>query len=120
MTAEETARLCAKYADDKKAENIVVLDVSGLSPIVDFFVFCTASSSPHLRAVQNEIDERMNDEHGQMPRWRDDHFDSGWLILDYTDVMVHIFLDERREFYSMEELWGDGKVIEWELAAAKA
>jgi len=114
MTAEETARLCAKYADDKKAEDIVILDVSEISPIVDFFVICTASSSPHLRAVQNEIDERMHQEHGEMPRWRDDHFDSQWLVLDYTDVMVHIFQQEKRDFYALEELWSDGKRLEWQ------
>jgi ribosome-associated protein len=113
MTAEETAKLCAKYADDKKAENITILDVRDLSPIVDYFVFCTASSPPHLRAVQNEIDEQMHQEHGQMPRWRDDHFESGWLVLDYTDVMIHIFQQEKRDFYALEDLWGDGKAVEW-------
>jgi ribosome-associated protein len=117
MTAEETAKLCAKFADDKKAEDIVILDVSGLSPIVDYFVFCTASSSPHLRAVQNEIDERMHQEHGYMPRWRDEHFDSGWLVLDYTDVMVHIFQQEKRDFYSLEDLWSDGKLVKFDPSA---
>jgi ribosome-associated protein len=111
MTGEETARLCAKYADDKKAEDIVILDVRGISPITDYFVICTASSSPHLRAIQREIDDMMHVEHDVKPRWRDQSFESEWLVLDYTDVMVHIFQADRRAFYSLEELWGDAKKL---------
>jgi ribosome-associated protein len=114
MTGEETARLCAKYADDKKAEDIVILDVRGISPITDYFVICTASSSPHLRAVQSEIDDQMIREHDQRPRWRDTNFESEWLVLDYADVMVHIFQKEKREFYALEQLWGDAKKVEFE------
>ena len=118
MTGEQTAQLCAKYADDKKAEHIVIIDVRGLSPITDYFVICTASSAPHLRAIQSEIDEWMHTNHGQAPYWRDDNFESQWLILDYSDVMVHIFQEEKREYYSLEELWGDGKPVEVDLTAA--
>jgi ribosome-associated protein len=111
MTGEEIAKLCAKYADDKKAEDIVILDVRGLSPITDYFVICTASSPPHLRAVQNEIDDQMIKEHDQRPRWRDRNFESLWLVLDYGDVMVHIFQQEKREFYGLERLWSDAKNV---------
>ena len=111
MTGEETALLCAKYADDKKAEDIVILDVRGISPISDYFVICTASSPPHLRAVQHEIDDMMRQEHDQRPRWRDDNFESEWLVLDYSDVMVHVFQKEKREFYALEQLWGDAKRV---------
>ena len=113
MTGEETAKLCAKYADDKKAEDIVILDVRGLSPITDYFVICTATSTPHLRAVQSEIDDQMIVEHDQRPRWRETNPESQWLLLDYSDVMVHIFTQEKRDFYSLEELWGDAKRVDW-------
>ena len=113
MTGEETAKLCAKYADDKKAQDIVILDVRGLSPITDYFVICTASSTPHLRAVQSEIDDMMIVEHDQRPRWRETNPESQWLLLDYSDVMVHIFTQEKRDFYSLEELWGDAKRVDW-------
>ena len=83
----------------------------GLSPITDYFVICTASSSPHLRAIQREIDDQMQVEHDVRPRWRDQSFESEWLVLDYTDVMVHIFQEEKRAFYSLEELWGDAKKL---------
>jgi ribosome-associated protein len=119
MTGEATAKLCAQYADDKKAEDIVILDVRGISTITDYFVICTASSPPHLRAVQNEIDEQMHQEHGQMPRWADRNFESQWLVLDYSDVMVHIFQQEKREFYALEELWGDAKRIPWKAVVKR-
>jgi len=111
MTGEETAKLCAKYAEDKKAEDITILDVRGLSPITDYFVICTASSSPHLRAIQREIDDQMIVEHDMHPRWRDANYDSQWMVLDYSDVMVHVFQKEKREFYALEELWSDAKKV---------
>ena len=113
MTGEKIAKLCAKYADDKKAEDIVILDVRGLSPITDYFVICTASSSPHLRAVLREIEDQMFEEHDLHPRWRDRSADSEWLVLDFNDVMVHVFMAEKREFYSLEELWGDAKKVKF-------
>jgi ribosome-associated protein len=111
MTGEQIAKLCAKYADDKKAEDIKILDVTGLSPITDYFVICTASSPPHLRAIQAEIDDQMIVEHEMRPRWRDTNYESQWLVLDYGDVMVHIFGKEKRDFYSLEELWSDAKTV---------
>jgi ribosome-associated protein len=111
MTGEQIAKLCAKYADDKKAEEIKILDVTGLSPITDYFVICTASSPPHLRAIQAEIDDQMIVEHEMRPRWRDTNYESQWLVLDYGDVMVHIFGREKRDFYSLEELWSDAKTV---------
>ena len=113
MTGEDIAKLCAKYADDKKAEDIVILDVTGISTIADFFVICTASSPPHLRAIQQEIDDMFIVEHDMRPRWRDTNYESEWVILDYADVIVHVFQQEKREFYGLEELWSDGKRIDF-------
>jgi ribosome-associated protein len=103
----ELARACALYADDKKAENIRILDLRGLSPISDYFVICTALSTPQLRAVRDEIIERMKEEHGTAPNVKDGNFESQWIILVYGNVMVHILTPEKREYYSLEELWGD-------------
>jgi ribosome-associated protein len=111
MEGKKLAKLCAKYADDKKAEEIVILDVTGLSPVTDYFVICTATSAPHLRAVRREIDDQLSKEHGQHARFTDDAFESGWVILDYGDVMVHIFHQEKRDFYSLEDLWGDAPIL---------
>lgn len=103
----EIARACALYADDKKAENIRILDLRGLSPISDYFVLVTAMSTPQLRAVRDEIVERMKEEHGTPPTVKDGNFESQWIILVYGSVMVHILTPEKREFYALEELWGD-------------
>jgi ribosome-associated protein len=103
----EIARACALYADDKKAENIRILDLRGLSPISDYFVLVTAMSTPQLRAVRDEIVERMKEEHGKPADVKDGNFESQWIILVYGSVMVHILTPEKREFYALEELWGD-------------
>jgi ribosome-associated protein len=112
----EIARACALYADDKKAENIRILDLRGLSPISDYFVIVTAMSTPQLRAVRDEIVERMKEEHHTPPDVKDGNFESQWIILVYGSVMVHILTPEKREFYALEELWGDAPEMELNLA----
>lgn len=114
MDALEIARLCAKYADDKKAEEIVLLDLRGLSPVTDFFVICSAVSSPQLRAVRDEIVEQMRKEYGQKPLFVDGSYESQWLIVNFPNVLVHIQSPEKREYYALEELWGDAPVLPWQ------
>jgi ribosome-associated protein len=115
MTGEETAQACARFADDKKAEDIIILDVRGLSPVSDYFVIATASSTPHMRSVQRGVDEGMKDDLGVDPHWRDEAYESGWVVIDYLDTLVHIMTAEKREFYALEELWGDAARIEPKL-----
>jgi ribosome-associated protein len=115
MTGEKIAQICARLADDKKAEDIVILDVRGLSPITDYFVICTATSTPHLRAVQRSVDEGVKDELQMEPHWRDENFESQWVVVDYFEVIVHIMSAEKREFYALEELWGDALRIKPKL-----
>lgn len=114
MESIEIARLCAKYADDKKAGDIQLLDLRGLSPVTDFFVICTATSNPHLRAVRDEIVEQMRDEQGQKPLLSDGTHESQWLIVNYPNVLVHILSPEKREYYALEQLWGDAPRLEWQ------
>lgn len=114
MEAIETARLCANYADDKKAESIVVLDLRGLSPVSDFFVICTANSNPQLRAVRDEVVEQMRIKHNLKPIFSDGTYESQWLIINFPNVLVHVLSPEKREFYALEELWGDAPEINWE------
>lgn len=113
MEGIEKAKLCARYADDKKAEDIVILDLRDISPVTDYFVICTANSSPHLRAVRDGIEDAMRDEHGVKALISDGDLESQWLILHYGDVMVHVLQLEKREFYSLEELWGEAKQVKW-------
>jgi ribosome-associated protein len=116
MEAIEIARACALYADDKKAESIVLLDLRGLSPVTDYFVICTAGSNPQLRAVRDNIVEEMRDKHGQRPLFSDGSYESQWLIVNYPNVLVHILSPEKREYYALEELWGDAPELEWQPA----
>lgn len=107
LEGEALARVLAGYADDKKAENIVMLDVRGLASITDFLVICTGSSLPHLRAIQNEIADRAREEHKVKPWSSQGTPDSGWVLLDYSDVVVHIFHTEKRDLYQLEDFWND-------------
>lgn len=105
------ARLCAKYADDKKAENIVILDVRNLSPITDYLMICSANSTPHLRTVRDEVAEKLKQDHGLAPVVSDGQLDSQWLVVGYSDVVVHVLSREKREFYALEELWNDAPQV---------
>ncbi len=95
----------------------MILDVRGISPITDFFVICTATSAPHLRAVRDAVEEKMREENGLRPTFTDGNFESQWLILDYSDVMVHVMQGEKREFYALEDLWGDAPRVDLAEAA---
>jgi ribosome-associated protein len=105
--ADELARLCVKLAEDKKAENIVVLDLRGISSFTDFFVICSGTSEPHLKAINTGIREGLR-EHSQIsPLNSEGTVASQWLVMDYSDVLVHLFLEKKREFYALENLWSD-------------
>jgi ribosome-associated protein len=104
--AQKLAQLCATSALDKKAEDVVVLDLRELSSVADFFVIASGTSEPHLKAIADEI-ERQTHENGDRPRGIDGFPASHWIVMDYTDVIVHIFHPKTRERYGLENLWGD-------------
>ena len=108
------ARAIADAADMKKAENIIVLDVRGLSMITDFLVIASGSSMPHLRAIRNEIAERIHEEREEKPHSTQGMAESQWMLLDYGDVVAHVFLNEKRELYALEDLWSDARRLAWE------
>ena len=112
MNSEALARLCAGYAADKKAERVVVLDLRGVSTFTDFFVICSGTSEPHLKAIAGEIEFRLKEDHGTTPFAKDGYPMSQWVILDYSDVLVHVFFGEKRDFYSLEDLWSDCPQLE--------
>ncbi|PYJ86516.1 MAG: ribosome silencing factor, partial [Verrucomicrobia bacterium] len=94
ITAENLAKACASYAADKKAEDIVVLDLQGISSFTDYFVICSGTSEPHLKAIAGEIEGRLKDEHSIRAVSVDGFPASQWIVLDYMQVIVHVF---RRE-----------------------
>jgi ribosome-associated protein len=107
MDSKKLALLCRELADTKKAEDIVVLDVRKISSITDYFVVATGTSEPHLRAISDEITEKLRQDHSQRPRATDGALQTGWLVLDYFDVIVHVMRADVRERYDLETLWGD-------------
>ena len=96
-----------QYAADKKAEDIVALDLRGISTFTDFFVICSGSSEPHLKAIASEVHDRLKLDHKVTPMAVDGYPTSQWIVADYSDVVVHIFHRDKRGFYSLEDLWSD-------------
>jgi ribosome-associated protein len=107
MDSKQLALLCRELAYAKKAENIVILDMRTLTTVTDYFVLCTGSSEPHLRAVVNEITDKLREQHDRRPRAVDGSLPAAWIVLDYLDVMVHVMRADTRERYNLEGLWGD-------------
>jgi ribosome-associated protein len=95
-----------------------VLDLRGISTFTDFFVICSATSEPQLKAIANEIETRLKEEYKIRAGAIDGFPASQWMVLDYLDVVVHIFHRDKRAFYSLEDLWGDATRVEWESAAS--
>jgi ribosome-associated protein len=121
MESKKLALLCRELADNKKAENIVVLDVREISSITDYFVIVSGNNEPHLRAISDEILDKLREEHHLRPRAIDGNLQAAWLVLDYFDVIVHIMRNDAREHYDLEGLWGDApRVRPRRRAIAKA
>lgn len=93
-----------------------MLDLHGISTFTDFFVICSATSEPQLKAIASEIETRLRGDHGVRAVAIDGFPASQWIVLDYLHVVVHIFHRDKRAFYSLEDLWGDAKRLAWEPA----
>ena len=117
IDSETLARVCAELVANKKAEEIVVLDLRGISSFTDFFVICSGTSEPHLKAIGAEVETKLKQDHAIRAAAVDGFPASQWMVLDYLQVVVHIFHQSKREFYSLEDLWGDAPRLESETAA---
>jgi ribosome-associated protein len=111
MDSRKLARLCREFADDKKAEDIVILDVRKLTSVTDYFVIATGTSEPHLRAITDEIVETLRADHDRRPRAVDGETGRAWVVLDYSDVVVHIMRPDTRTLYNLEGLWSDASRV---------
>jgi ribosome-associated protein len=107
MDSKKLAILCRKLAENKKAENAVILDVRKVSSVTDYFLIVSGSSEPHLRAIVTEISDKLREEHHLRPRAVDGDVRAPWQVLDYFDVIVHVMRNDVREKYDLEGLWGD-------------
>ncbi len=101
------AQLCRELAENRKAENVVVLDVRKLSSVTDFFVIATGTSEPHLRAIESEIFDQLQEEHGIKPHVTEGSAQTNWIVADFFDVIVHLMKTDVRERYDLEGLWSD-------------
>jgi len=113
LPSREVAIAAARAAADKQAADIVVLDVHELIVITDYFVICSASTKRQVKTVIEEI-ERAIRELGEKPIRREGEDDGGWWLLDYFDIVVHVFGDEERAYYDLERLWRDAPRLEWQ------
>jgi ribosome-associated protein len=119
MESRKLALLCREFADNKKAEHCVILDVRNVSSVTDYFVIASGSSEPHLRAIVEEITQRLRDEHGIRPIRKDGAVGGAWVALDFFDVIVHVMREDMRERYDLEGLWGDAKRVNSRKKAPK-
>ena len=113
-------KTCAKYADEIQSENIVALDLRGISTIADYFVICSGTSMPHLKAILRDVREKTAEEIGETPRRAEGDAESQWLVIDYVDVIIHIFHQDKRDVYSLEDLWSDAPRVELDFIETPA
>jgi ribosome-associated protein len=107
MTSETLAQWCAAAAADKLAEDILVLDLRGISTFTDFFLICSGQSEPQLKAIAGGIEETLQTGHSLKPNAVDGYPHSQWVVMDYGSVVAHLFHRAKRELYSLEDLWSD-------------
>jgi ribosome-associated protein len=117
-SAEAVVRIAAHAALEKKAIDLMVLDLQGLSGIADFFLVCSGRSTPQVDTIAEAVRAALRAE-GVRPRHNEGSAESGWLLLDYADVVVHVFLEETRGFYALERLWGDAPLVTVEGGRAR-
>jgi len=107
----EIARWCVKTAEEKKAYNPVILKIKDLTDIADYFVICSGSSPRQIKAIASNIRDRLKGRGISVSHYESDTL-YNWIVLDYISVIVHIFSNDMRSYYRLEQLWGDAKKID--------
>ena len=113
MTSKELAKLAVKALDDKKGEDISIIDISEVSVVADYFIIAGGSNRSQIQAMADNVDEILGKNGGSLRQI--EGYDAGnWVLLDFSDVIVHIFDKENRLFYDLERIWRDGKIVKAE------
>ena len=115
--SRDVAIAAARAAADKQATDIVVLDVSKIIVITDHFVICSAGTQRQIRSVIDAVEASLRDL-GVKPMRREGEAEAGWWLLDYVDVVVHVFGEEERAYYDLERLWSDAPQVGWQRSDA--
>lgn len=116
----ELARLVARLADSKKAEDLLALDLRGLVAYTDFLVVCTARNERQAKAIHDEVHIRLKHDQGRLPAHVEGEAEARWIVADYLDAVLHVFVPEMRDRYRLESLWGEAPRVDLELAGAGA
>jgi ribosome-associated protein len=118
MTPEEIAEAVVGFAADRKAQDIVQLDLRGIIGYTDYFEICSGRSDRQTKAIHDAIYEGMKAEHRLLPRRVEGLPGARWILMDYLDIVVHVFTPETREFYRLEQLWGEAPARTFAPSAA--
>jgi ribosome-associated protein len=111
IDSTKLSQLVLKGMQEKKAENIAIIDLKNIkNAVADYFVVCSGTSDNHADAISNSVEEEVFKSIGQWPWQAEGRSNKEWILLDYVDVVVHILLKEKREFYGIEDLWGDAAI----------
>ena len=119
LNPNEVAELVVSALDSKKAREIKLLRTSEITILADYFVICTAGSTIQLKTLSDEVEKALKS-NGEAPLRREGHRSGGWVLIDFGCVVVHLFLQEVREFYTLERLWGDAEDVDISAMIAKA
>jgi len=110
MTSKEMARVCVEALEDKKGIDITVIDISSVSVMADYFIIASGNSSNQVQALVDNVDEELG-KAGVSVKQVEGYRNANWILMDYNDIIVHVFDKENRLFYDLERIWKDGKVI---------
>lgn len=112
MTTKEAVKTMVLALEDKKAEDVQVLQVENLTTLADYFVLCSGNSAPQLRALAENVEKKMKEEYGVLPHHTEGYPANSWILLDYGFALVHIFDKETRAFYGLDKLWADAAKVD--------
>jgi len=115
MSPDELTQAIGALASDKKAIDIVALDLRGIAGYTDFFLICSGGSDRQTKAIHDGIHEGMKKEHNTLPRRVEGLSEARWILMDYLDCVVHVFTPDTRDYYRLEQLWGDVPRLELDL-----
>ena len=111
ITPKEMAQAVVKALEEKKGQDIRVMETTELTTLADYFVLCTASSTTHIKTLSDEAEKALK-ALGEQPHHIEGYRSGSWVLLDFSCLIVHLFLEETREFYGLERLWSDAKQVD--------
>lgn len=116
VESAHAAQVAALSADDKKGKDVRILDIRSISPVADYFVICTGTSTTHIRAIADNVEEQLS-LLGLKLHHMEGYQNGRWILLDFVDLVIHVMHEEERSHYNLERLWGDARVVAVERRA---